>query len=157
MEEKEQENKEGKLKLQFITSDELWDKVLKYKINSGLKNNNRAVEELINKALDGKGDIEIFSEDSVPEDTLEEIGDFRHTIPTFEKKNGQPFLIFLDKKSNAFYIECHIFSEDFVKFSDPDAVIDLTDSEVQEEERANREIEEDNFYFLQMVDDANKG
>ena len=58
MEEKEQENKEGKLKLQFITSDELWDKVLKYKINSGLKNNNRAVEELINKALDGKGDIE---------------------------------------------------------------------------------------------------
>ena len=58
MEEKEQENKEGKLKLQFVTSDELWDKVLKYKINSGLKNNNRAVEELINKALDGKGDIE---------------------------------------------------------------------------------------------------
>ena len=62
MDEKEQEDKGGKLKLQFIASDELWDKVLRYKINSGLKNNNLAVEKLINKALESVGDVEIFSE-----------------------------------------------------------------------------------------------
>src|SRR3989344_9105985 len=154
MEEKEQENKEGKLKLQFITSDELWDKVLKYKINSGLKNNNRAVEELINKALDGKGDIEILSEDSVPEDTLEEIRDFRHTISTFEKRQEQPFLIFLDKKSGAFYTECHLLGNDFIKFSDPNSTID---PELEELSKANRELETDNYYYEQMVSDAKEG
>lgn len=154
MEEKEQEIKEGKLKLQFITTDELWDKVLKYKINSGLKNNNRAVEELINKALEGKGDIEIFSEDSVPEDTLEEIGDFRNAISTFEKKHGQPFLIFLDKKSGAFYTECHLLGNEFIKFSDPNSTID---PDLEELSKANRELETDNYYYEQMVSDAKEG
>ena len=154
MEEKEQENKEGKLKLQFITSDELWDKVLKYKINSGLKNNNLAVEKLINKALENSGDVEIFSEDSVPEDTLEEIGDFRESIPTFEKKNGQPFLIFLDKKSGTFYTECHLLGSDFIRFSDPNSTID---PELEELSKANRELETDNYYYEQMVSDAKEG
>jgi len=32
----------------------LWNEVLKYKINSGLKNNNEAVIELLKKALKAK-------------------------------------------------------------------------------------------------------
>jgi hypothetical protein len=107
MDEENTKEKETKLKLQLATSDELWDKVLQYKINSGLKNNNLAVEKLIKTALEKSGNVEILSEDSIPEDTLEDISEFRHSIPTFEKKYGQPFLIFLDKKSGAFYTECH--------------------------------------------------
>ena len=143
-----------KLKLQFSTSDDIWDKVLRYKINSGLKNNNLAVEKLINKALEDSGDTEIFSEDSVPEDTLEEIGDFRSNVPTFEKKNGQPFLIFLDKKSGTFYAECHLLGSDFIKFSDPNSTID---PELEELSKANRELETENYYYEQMVSDAKEG
>lgn len=144
----------GKLKLQFSTSDDLWDKVLKYKINSGLKNNNLVVEELIKKALEQTGDEEVISEDSIPSDTLSEIKEFREDISTFEKKHGQPFSIFLDKKSGAFFTECHILGEDFIKFSDPNATID---PELEEISKANRELETDNYYYEQMVSDAKEG
>lgn len=148
------ENKEGKLKLQFITSDELWDKVLRYKINSGLKNNNLVVEELIKKALEKSGDVEIISEDTLPEETLAEIKEFREAIPTIEKKQGQPFLMIHDKKSNTFYTECHISGNDFIKFSDPNSTID---PELEELSKANRELETDNYYYEQMVNDAKEG
>lgn len=39
MDKKIDDDTEKKLKLQFTTSDDIWDKVLKYKINTGLKNN----------------------------------------------------------------------------------------------------------------------
>ena len=158
MEEQIKADAEEKLKLQFIASDELWKKVLRYKSDTGLKNNNRAVEELIKKALEETDKYkDILSEYPLTPDTLAEIEEFREKIPTFEKKHSLPLLIFLDKKSGAFYTECHILSSDFINFSDPDIVIDLKEPELQEEERANREIEEDNFYFIQMTSDAKKG
>jgi hypothetical protein len=45
-------------------------------------------------------------------------------------------------------------SKEIVTKGDRDAVID---PDLQEEFRANRELEPDNFYFLQMADDAKKG
>ena len=38
-------------KLLLDCDDELWNKVLKYRIDSGLKNNNEAVNDLIKKGL----------------------------------------------------------------------------------------------------------
>ena len=38
-------------KLQLKTTDDLWKKVLVYKIRHGFKNNNEAVEDLIKKGL----------------------------------------------------------------------------------------------------------
>jgi len=154
MEEKTKTDDEAKLKLQFSSSNELWEKVLKYKINSGLKNNNLAVEELIKKALGNSENEDFLSEDLIPEETLEEVEDFRKSIPTFEKKHGQPFLIILDKKSKAFYTECHILGESFTKFSDPNSTID---PELEELSKANRELETENYYYEQMVDDAKEG
>lgn len=149
---------ELKLKLQFFTSDDLWNKVLQYKMNSGFKNNNLAVEELIKKALINteRYKKDVLSDFEIEEETLSEINKFRENIPTFEKKHSIPFTIFKDVKSGACYTECHLLAKDFIKSSDPDIVID-DNQELQEEQRANRELEEDNYYFLQMVDDANKG
>lgn len=152
--ENEQGKKDGKLKLQFIASDELWDKVLRYKMNSGLKNNNLAVEELIKKALEKIGDIEILSEDSIPEDTRTAIEEFRKTIPILEKKYNQPLLMIHDKKSGTFYTECHISGDDFIKLSDPNSTID---PDLEELSKANRELEIDNYYYEQMVNDAKDG
>jgi predicted CopG family antitoxin len=152
--EKEVENKDGKLKLQFIASDDLWDRVLKYKLDVGLKNNNLAVEELIKKALSQNTEKEVISEDELPEETLAEIKEFREIIPTIERKERQPFLMIHDKKSNTFYTECHISGNDFIKFSDPDSTID---PELEELSKANRELETDNYYYEQMVSDAKEG
>lgn len=148
---------ETKSKINFSTSDELWDEVIKFKQTNQLNNNNEAVEELLKKAiLTKQGTGAVLSDYPVPDEVLSEIEKFRKNTPTFERKHSLPLSIFLDKKSGAFYTECHIFGEDFVKYSDPDAIID-SDPDLLEEQRANREIEENNFYFIQMVEDANKG
>lgn len=144
-------------KLQFSASDELWGKVLKYKIDKGLKNNNQAVEALILEALsprEGQQEIKIAPGIKVPDDTMAEIRSFRDNVPIYEKRQGLPILIFKDKKSDSFYTECHITGKNFIELGDTDATID---PDLQEEFRANRELEPDNFYFIQMVDDAKQG
>ena len=155
MDKKIDDNSEKKLKLQFSTSDEVWDKVLQFKLNSNLKNNNKAVEELILKALSlsKKYDKTILSDYPIPEDTSEQINKFRNSIPTFERKHSLPLEIFFDKKSETYYTECHILAEDFIKLSDQDVMIE-DNPELEDEQRANRELDKDNFYFLQMVEDA---
>lgn len=156
MERKIDNQSEQKLKLQFITSDEVWDKVLQFKINSNLKNNNKAVEKLILKALSlsEKYDKTILSDYSIPEDTLEQIEKFRNAVPTFERKHYLPLEIFFDKKSKTYYTECHVLAEDFIKSSDPDIMIE-DNPDWEDEQRANRELDKDNYYFIQMVEDAN--
>jgi len=149
---------EQKLKLQFITSDEVWDKVLQFKINANLKNNNRAVEKLILKALSlsKKYDKTILSDYSISENTLEQIEKFRNIVPTFERKHSLPLNIFFDKKSKTYYTECHVLAEDFIKLSDPDIMIE-DNPDWEDEQRANRELDKENYYFIQMVEDANLG
>ena len=149
------DNQTTTTKLQFKTDNELWKKVQRYKIERGLDNNNIAVEELINLGLFPRNkNIISLLEGDTPLDTIETINIFRENIPISEKKEGAPLLILKDKKSGAYYCECHIQAKDFVKLSDPDAVID---KEFQEEFKANRELEPDNQYFLQMVEDAIQG
>ena len=151
---KEQLKGDTKLKLQFVASDELWNKVIRYKLDSGLKNNNLAVEELIRKSLKKSGDRKVLSEESLQEETLIEIDEFRQNIPTFEKRQGQPFLIISDKKSGTFYTECHISGKDFINSSDAKSTID---PELEEVSKANRELETNNYYYEQMVNDAKEG
>ncbi len=142
-------------KLQFITTDELWNTVLKYKIERGLKNNNEAVEELIKKSITGTEKTQpIISEEPLPDDVLKEIEDFRNKLPIIEKKKGLPLLILKDKKSNSYYTECHIKSEELIELADTNSIID---PEIEEELRANRELEKDNYYYEQMLLDAKKG
>lgn len=82
------------------------------------------------------------------------INEFKNNVPIFEKKIDAPLLILKDNKSEAYYCECHILAEDFLKLNDQDATID---PELQEEFRANRLLEPENPYFQQMIDDAKEG
>ncbi len=142
-------------KLQFKTNNELWNKVLSYRLNRQLKNNNDAVEELLNKGLEPFESTKIIQYQVLsPQEVVANINEFKDKIPTYEKKNLIPLLILKDAKSGAFYCECHICAKDLIELGDPDAVID---PELQAEYRANRQLEPDNYYFLQMVDDAEKG
>ena len=154
MDEKTTKEEQPKLKLQLITSDELWNNVLRYKIQRRLKNNNQAVEELIRTALKPERNELIVTNENIPDDAISEIDNFRSVIPLVEDKNNAPLFISKDAKSDSFFTECHIKASDLVKFTDQDLSID---PELQEEYRANRELEPDNTYFLKMVEDANQG
>ena len=143
-----------KLKLQFMTSDELWSKVIKYKIDAGLKNNSLAVQELIKKALESTDKKEIISDQEIPDDTYSQIIEFREKVPTYERKHQLQIPIFLDKKSGAFYCEVHLSATELVPLSDPEATVD---PELQKEYRSNRELEPNNPYFIQMIEDAKGG
>ncbi len=148
-------DEETKLKLQFVTSDELWDKVVRYKLDSGAKNNSIAVEELIKKALDStENKKEILSEQDIPSETLSQIKEFRKDVPTFERKNQLPISVFLDKRSGSFYSEVHLLAKDLVPLSDTEATID---PELQKEYKSNRELELNDPYFIQMVEDSKGG
>lgn len=142
-------------KLQLKTSDELWKEVQSYKIRRGLSSNNIAVEELVRTGLSQKREAIIWPRGKViPQETIEIIKKFRESTLIFEKNEDIPLLILQDKKSGAYYCECHMYAKELLKLSDPDATIDY---ELQEEFRANRELEPDNIYFLQMVEDAELG
>lgn len=95
-----------------------------------------------------------YQNKSVPAETVDEINDFFDTIPYYEKKHKLPLLILFDNKSQTFYCECHIFAKDFTDLGDPDATID---PDLQEEFRANRQLEPENYYFQQMISDAVQG
>ena len=101
-------------KLQLKTSDELWEDVLKYKTEKGLKNDNEAIEELINMSLHSKSDSNkdiIYIKDiDVDENTKGIIENFRGNIPLLEKKERTPLIILKDKKlrlftQNAIYMQ----------------------------------------------------
>lgn len=154
MEENIVKDGQSKLKLQFFSSDELWNDVLRYKIQRGLKNNNQAVEELIKKSLEPKEDGILVYYQDIPEDVLLEIHHFRNKTPLVENTVNSPLFISKDMKSGTFFTECHIKASDLVKLTDQDLAID---PELQEEYRANRELDPDNTSFLVMVEDAEDG
>ena len=145
-------------KLQLKTSDELWKDVLKYKTEKGLKNDNEAIEELINMSLHSKSDsnkdILYIKDIDVDENIKGIIKNFRENIPLLEKKERTPLIILEDKKAKAVYSECHIYATDLVNLSDANATID---PDLQEEFRANRDLEPNNSFFIQMLEDAKNG
>ncbi len=142
-------------KLLFDAEEELWNKVLNFKVNKGLKNNNEAVEVLLKTALEPIHNTkELVVIKDMPENIVHEIKKFRNEIPTYEKGNDIPFIIIKDKKSMTFFCQVYVAASDLVKLGDKDSVID---PELQEEHRANRELEPDNYYFIRMADDAVDG
>ncbi len=78
------------------------------------------------------------------------INDFIKTFEPIEKE----FVIMIDNCTQAYYIEIHIKSDKLLDNSTIDVPID---PEEQSEYRANRDVVEDHFAFLQMKSDAKKG
>lgn len=150
-----EEQDKTKLKLQFSTSDDLWERVLKFKIDRGLKNNNLAVKKLIEEGLKPSIQPRILSTSEIPDEIIADINHFIDNVFTLERSLSKPLLIIKDEKSNSFFSECHIPAKYLIDVADPDATID---PELQEEYRANRElVGPEDFYFLQMIDDAKQG
>src|SRR3989344_9589581 len=113
----EKESEKNTTKLQLKTSDDIWKKVLNYKISQGLANNNEAIEKLILEGLspiDESKKILTWSSGAPPEEIIQKIKEFRELVSLVEKRHNAPLMILHDEKSGTFYCECHVFANDFV-------------------------------------------
>lgn len=73
---------------------------------------------------------------------------------TYETENNVPLVLLLDKRSEAYYLICHLDSKWLVNGADTDAVLD---PEETEDYKLNREIYTDNYAYQLMEADAIKG
>ncbi len=89
-------------------------------------------------------------------DILELIKDFINNFETYEIKNKGKLIIYFDKKSNTYYLTCHITSQEIINKTDLNATIeqDEQDGVIY---KLNREITEDTAAYIIMEEDAKKG
>lgn len=80
--------------------------------------------------------------------------EFLKNFKTFEEKNGIKLLLLLDRRSEAFYLNCHLNSKALVSKTDLDAVLDPSESE---DYKLNRGIYTDTYAYRLMQNDALKG
>ncbi len=79
------------------------------------------------------------------------LSEFIEEFSPIEKGNKIPLLLHWDKKSDSYYITCHILGKDLSDNADIDATISDDDDELY---KLNREITEDQFAYKQMELDA---
>ena len=87
-------------------------------------------------------------------DVIKKLQEFLKIFQTFENKNGMKLLLLFDKRSCAFYINCHLDSKTLVSKTDLEAVLDPTESE---DYKLNREIYTDTYAYRLMKSDALRG
>ncbi len=91
--------------------------------------------------------------EDVDKKTLLEIEKFYDKIETIEKEMNKGILILFDKKSGAYYAECHIRASEVFKKADINAVVDPDYPEF----RLNRELNKNHPAFKDMISDAKEG
>jgi hypothetical protein len=143
-------------KINFYTSDDVWDIVVDFKQKHQLKNNTEALEELIKQSDEKPGEEKkSFKAEKidvkVDQETVEQIYDFYNNMPLLEKKLNVPLIIHKDRKAGAVFTTCSMEGNELIKLIDLDAVIDPVN---QEAYRENRELQPSNNDFKQMVEDA---
>jgi hypothetical protein len=143
-------------KINFYTSDDVWDRVVDFKQKHQLKNNTEALEELIKQSDEKSGGEEkSFKAEKidvkVDQETVEQIRDFYNNLPLLEKKLNVPLIIHKDRKAGAVFTTCSMEGNELIKLIDLDAVIDPVN---QEAYRENRELQPSNNDFKQMIEDA---
>jgi len=84
---------------------------------------------------------------------INKLQEFIKKFKTFEEKNGIKFLLLFDKRSNSFYLNCHLDSNVIASKTDLEAVLDPTESE---DYKLNRGIYTDNYAYRLMEIDALK-
>ena len=82
--------------------------------------------------------------------------DFMKTFSIYEIENGGNLILYFDLKSSAYYLICHLQSQDLIKHTDLEATLEL-DNEDDVLYKLNREITEDQTAFIAMEEDAKEG
>lgn len=88
-----------------------------------------------------------------PPSVLEGIDDFLGEFDPFETKNSAQLVLFIDGKSQAYYLICHLDGNILASKCDLEAVLDPEESE---EYKLNRNIYKDTYAYSVMESDAIK-
>ena len=75
---------------------------------------------------------------------IQKLRAFLKTFEPFEERTGVKLLLLKDKRSEAFYLNCHLDSEILASKTDVEAVLDPTESENY---KLNREIYTDTYAY----------
>lgn len=89
--------------------------------------------------------------------TLFQIEMFYEKINTFEKDIGRGLIILKDKKSGAYYTECHIGPSELIKNHDLNSQVNPDPEEQDEFFKMNRDIQKNHPAFKRMIADAKGG
>jgi hypothetical protein len=84
------------------------------------------------------------------------VDSFLRTFSPYELQAGGKLHVFVDQKSGAYYLTCHLESRSLVAYCDTKATLDPSDDE-DEIYKLNREITEDAAAFIAMEKDALAG
>ncbi|HML02899.1 MAG TPA: hypothetical protein VK487_05945 [Candidatus Bathyarchaeia archaeon] len=84
-------------------------------------------------------------------EVLEKIRHFLKDFSPVELRLDAPLVLFQDKRSNAFYLFCHLDAKTIVSKADLDAVLDPMESE---DYKLNRELYLDTYAYRKMEEDA---
>lgn len=97
----------------------------------------------------------LISKSSEPSSEVKKcIDKFVVQIETLESHRRQPFFLFRDDKSGAYFFDCHILASNVSNLLDYEASLD---PEEQDDYKANRDLNEFHKLFLKMKDDAKRG
>lgn len=88
---------------------------------------------------------------------LELMDEFINNFDIYEVKNNVSLLAYYDKKSQAYYLMCHIKSQELVNNMDLQASIIADNDEEDVIYKLNREITEDEAAYKKMEEDAKEG
>ena len=88
--------------------------------------------------------------------TVKKIKDFLKAFKTYETINGTKVVLYLDAKSGAYYLVCHLDAQSLVNSSDLEASLDASEDE-DVIYKLNRDITEDQAAYKLMEHDALNG
>ncbi len=83
---------------------------------------------------------------------IEKVSSFLHTFQPYEMRDGAKLNLYLDEKSKAYYLVCHLSGRELSQYCDTEATLD--GDEEDEIYKLNREITEDQVAFHAMEKDA---
>ncbi len=90
-----------------------------------------------------------------PSTITKKVGEFLKSFQPYEIGNGGKVFLFLDEKSGAFYLSCHLQGNILVHSCDTEASLDVDEDD--EIYKLNREVTEDQAAYQLMEKDAAKG
>lgn len=91
----------------------------------------------------------------IPQAVQRELRQFLDSFRLYEVEQGTTPCLFLDEKSNAFYLTCHLEGRVLAQYCDTEATLEGDDED--EIYKLNREITEDKTAFKTMEEDAFRG
>lgn len=89
------------------------------------------------------------------EQVKEGVGEFLAAFELYEIKKGSKPILYVDERSKAFYLTCHLTAKTLVKTCDLGARLDV--GEDDEAYKLNRDVTEDQAAFKRMEEDAAEG